>query len=542
VLLHFIEDAEFYREARPESLPWMFVFKGRKNGPTPDKNAAVILGRDHRWDNFPWYQIKSDGDLTIPDPDRVLTAYDVRGNALPRTGPWVQVPLTTSVYYVVSSKGADDLVQRLRDATVRGLEPVQLALSDFTRPLSQNPPLRVRVTNAYNVPVSGSVEVKAPAGWSMASASQPFADLKPGATAELSFAVTKTQPLPINRYPFTITAKTDKGNTELSEELSATLLVKGTPPLDGTAEDWQKLGALPVYLAGSKTPVDSFTQYTMPFLNLQEQDNTGYIVQFMGMWDDENFYVLADINDSTERLCPSMEKGTWFTMHAAPNDWEYWGPHSGPAGGGDTFNFCFNVLPYGEKQIANFPPAAQKKVAPKWQVNIADYEYSLYLGKQNKVVPGDYQRAVDELKNSGLTRALRQPEYEEAGPPVPEVWRLMAPGLARHNYYPFSPRAEKDQGLVPGARLNIKREGSVWHYRAAIPWSELALVKPLAMAGRPVQFSFLGKNDGKTAVSWSNASRSIARAGQGIMHPTFELSWSPDTEWGFVDLTTTPKP
>ena len=56
------------------------------------------------------------------------------------------------------------------------------------------------------------------------------------------------------------------------------------------------------------------------------------------------------------------------------------------------------------------------------------------------------------------------------------------------------------------------------------------------MECRPVKFSFRGKNDGRTAVAWSNASRSIARAGQEIMHPTFELSWSPDTEWGFVDL------
>jgi len=201
------------------------------------------------------------------------------------------------------------------------------------------------------------------------------------------------------------------------------------------------------------------------------------------------------------------------------------------------------VLPYGEKHIANFPPAAQQKVDPRWRVNIADYEYSLYLGKQNKLAPGDYQQAVDELKKSGaVNHAIRPPQFVEAGPPVPEVWRLMAPGLARTNYLPTSPRAEKDQGFVPGAKLNVTREGNVWHYRAAIAWSELPLVKPLAMAGRPVKFSFLGKNDGKAAVSWSNASRSIARGGQEIMHPTFELSWSPDTEWGFVDLTTTPKP
>ena len=539
VLLHFVEDTDFYREARTESLPWMFVFQGRKTGPAPDKNAAIVLGRDERWDNFPWYRIKSDGRLTIADPDGVLTGYDVKGNPLPRSGATLQVPLTTSIYYVVSSKGADDLVERLRAATIQGLEPVQLAVSDFTRPLAENPPVRVTVTNAYNVPVSGSVEVKPPAGWSMASSSQPFAALKPGETVDLSFAVAKTQSLPINRYPFVITAMTDKGKAELKEELSATLLVKGTPPLEGKAEDWQKLGALLVYLAGSTTPADSFLQYAMPFLNLQEQNDSDYVVQFMGMWDEKNFYVLADIKDSTERLRPSMEKGTWYVMHAAPNQWEYWGQYLfPPGGGGDTLDFCFNVLPYGEKQIANYPPAAQKTLASKWRVNIADYEYSLYLGKQNKLAPDDYRKAVEELKQSGKSNvALRPPQLVEIGPPVPEVWRLMAPGLMRHGYLPTSPRAARDQGVVPGAELKVTREGNVWHYRAAIPWSELELVKPLAMEGRSVKFSFLGKNDGRTAVSWSNATRSIARAGQEIMHPTFELNWSPDTEWGFVDLT-----
>ena len=107
------------------------------------------------------------------------------------------------------------------------------------------------MTNAYNVPVSGSVEVQTPAGWSMASTSQPFSDLQPGETRELLLVVTKTCPLPINRYPFTITAKTDKGSAALKEELSVTLLVKGTPPLDGKAEDWQKLVHCPFFSPGA---------------------------------------------------------------------------------------------------------------------------------------------------------------------------------------------------------------------------------------------------------------------------------------------------
>ena len=217
------------------------------------------------------------------------------------------------------------------------------------------------MTNAYNEPLSGSVEVKAPSDWHLANDSLPFANLAPGATKTLSFAVTNSKAIPVNRYAFTVTAKTEQGNVALSEELSETLLVKGTPPLVGKAEDWQKLGAVPVYLSGGKTAPDSFVRYTLPFLNLQEQNDSGYVAQFMGMWDEKNFYILAEINDPTEDLRPSMAKGTWFVMHAPPNQWEYWSSFLAlPGGGGDMLNFCFNVLPYGQKQIANFlPPAAE---------------------------------------------------------------------------------------------------------------------------------------------------------------------------------------
>ena len=87
---------------------------------------------------------------------------------------------------------------------------------------------------------------------------------------------------------------------------------------------------------------------------------------------------------------------------------------------------------------------------------------------------------------------------------------MMAPGIPRHNYFPFSPRAEKDQGVVPGAKLIVRYQDGVWRYRAAIPWSELSLVKPLAQAGKPVAFTFLCKNRGGTALDW-NRERSVSR-------------------------------
>ena len=114
----------------------------------------------------------------------------------------------------------------------------------------------------------------------------------------------------------------------------------------------------------------------------------------------------------------------------------------------------------------------------------------------------------------------------------------MAPGMLRNNYSPTSPHPADGQGVVSSAKINVTREGNVYHYRAAIPWSELPLVKPLAMAGHDIGFSFVGMNDNRSAVSWSNQSRSVSKQGQEVVHPTFSAGWSPDTQWGFVTLKT----
>ena len=540
VLLHFIEDTDCIGEPLPDSMPWVFVFHGRKDGPSPAKNAAVIWGRD-KWKNAPSFpQVTRDGVLTLLDPKNELSLYDVKGNPVPRKGKDVQVPLTDRPCYLVSAKGADDLAARLRTAKVTGLEPVQIALHDFTAPLAKRPPLRVTLANVARVHLSGTVSVKAPDGWQIEAAAdgrapKPFKDLAPGKSIDLEFAIKTAKPVAFNRYPFSVSVITNSGDNSRTEELSVAAFAKGTPPLDGTAEDWQKRGAIPVLLTAKPTPVDSFIQYAFPFMDLKAKDNSGYFAQFMGMWDADNFYVFADVNDPKMEIRPSMTS-TWYAMHGAPNDFEYW---YGPAFAGcvgDALNVAFNVLPYGEKQIASFPPEAQRQVPPKWRVPPADHEISLYLASRQKIEDGDYARAVEELLATGKPPwgAVRQPKLVEAGEPIAEVWRLMAPGVPRHNYFPFSPRAEKDQGIVPAAKLVVRYKDGAWRYRASIPWAELSLVKPLAQAGKPVAFTFLCKNDGSTALDW-NRERSVSRQSQEILHPTWEEPWAPVSEWGFID-------
>jgi hypothetical protein len=132
----------------------------------------------------------------------------------------------------------------------------------------------------------------------------------------------------------------------------------------------------------------------------------------------------------------------------------------------------------------------------------------------------------------GGSAPFEDPTFENAGPPLPEVWRLMAPGVPRGNFYPFVPHDHNpDQGLVTTAKLVIKREGIVWRYQAAIPWSEIAQVKP--GIGKTVRFSFYVENDGKRALSWT-ANRSACLGGKQILHPTWSQGEAIETQWGFA--------
>jgi hypothetical protein len=103
--------------------------------------------------------------------------------------------------------------------------------------------------------------------------------------------------------------------------------------------------------------------------------------------------------------------------------------------------------------------------------------------------------------------------------------------VARGNYYPFSPRREREQGLVEGAKTSIKRTKNGWIYEAAIPWSELAEVRPAA--GREARFSFYVLAAGNRALSWT-AGRSACRGFQ-VLHPTWQTGEAIETVWGFAD-------
>ncbi len=82
--------------------------------------------------------------------------------------------------------------------------------------------------------------------------------------------------------------------------------------------------------------------------------------------------------------------------------------------------------------------------------------------------------------------------------------------------------------LVPGARLEVRRDGTRTRYLATIPWSELAPLRPVA--GRMFGFNFIvNDNDGAGRRYWLGLSPGIGEMKYPYAYRRFLLVRSPDS-------------
>jgi hypothetical protein len=497
-LLHFLQDTRLYKEVNPQCMPYIFLFRSDDG----KKVSAVVFGRPRNppaCQGQEWDQIRVDGEMTLDDPAGEFTVYDEFGNPLEKKdGRWT-IPLTAPApdgsrandFYVTTRGDADKLAEALARAKLSGVTPAQIEMDDFTKPLGENPDLVVRVANALNEPLSGTVSVEVEGGIRLAEKEKSFAGLESGKKVELRFTMAGGTPNGANYYPVRVTVKTERGEAVHSEGLSVACIVKGTPQMDGNVEEWTKLGAIPVYLQRKRLG-DPWGAARYMWMEVPKYDEKeGDFAQAAAAWDEKNFYVMMKIKSAGSFKFPTMRKIN-YVMQRKPAEYVYlktWWPRA-------NLQIAFNCIPLAaKKDLLGMDPASP--TLRRHSFPDSDYLHLLY-------------------------------ETDEGG----EVWRSRVPGARFDHWYPFSPpppAGVPPQKIVDEAKLVFRHDEKqgVWYVECAIPLSELADLKP--EPGKQIGFSF----DVAGIGHWSEG-RSACKLNCLTFSPMWSSRYSCQTQWGFV--------
>ncbi len=444
-----------------------------------------------------------------------LHVYDVFGNELPPAHGTLAIPVGRFGYYV-DCPSLPLLKATLEAGVLTGVKPFDLAIHDFTERLAPGTKLRVDVTNVYPEAEQAAVTVD---GGAALTFDQPTValDFAPGGKATAVFTVKSATLNAVNHYPVTVTATGRHGVTTLTESINQAVIVRGTVKIDGDLADWDALHPVPIFLDAKQEFSTAILEYQkLPFETATARNAHAYFAQVQAAYDDRNFYFAAKINDPTESRRESDVYGERAHTFPWPNQHLYMDPPEMTGYTGDNLALGFNTNDNNTQRWNYAMPGDPLYRVYPWPDT--DYEVEIYPVKFNAHADAYMQR---------LWRGNTPWKYPES-----EVWRLWDPKMQfRHHAYPFNPPTRAyDQGIVPGAQSVVKRDGNVWIYEVAIPWSQLWEVKPVA--GTTCKFAFTTRNDSQHTLEY--AYRKSVSVLNHSFHPMWEFFYSNDTEWGFA--------
>lgn len=507
---YFLPDLIYEKEVNPNRLPFIFVFRNRPN--RAEKCVAVVIGSigaRRGWDGAmpEWRRVELPADRRgqpfgmtgegyfVLRSDGV-SAFDLLGNRICAKRGFLRIPLGPQCVYITTRLTPAEFEEILSSGRVEGVMPARIQVFDITTPLREGAVLRVRLQNVYNEKQSGTVYVRAPS-LGIECEAKEFADLPPGEWKEMEFETHiggELKPSPLNRYDVEIIVETARGWCGWREWVSEAFVARGRPTIDGEVSEWEKLGSVPVFLAGQEVDFSAL-RAQRPWQKFPPTA-PDYFVRASALYDDEYFYFVAEVKDATENRIDSLLSGVDHNVYQPP-PFDYIYKSKGPElGDGDCLQLAFNCsLETKQKKKYNYLPAGHPE-SYRHPVLFADYGYAIYPVKDGR---------------AELFRYLREDFYYIYPYPPAYGW------WSRHC-------------RVEGAKVVVKRKESGWIYEVAIPWAEMPEAMPAG--GRKVKFSFLLKDNGRPSACWS-AWRSVARRSSMDFEPRWQYSWSCQTEWGW---------
>jgi hypothetical protein len=520
---YFVTGKTFEKLVFHNHLPWVFQF-----GKDDDKDALLVvfgqlmtIGGSSPKERL-WAQVDgaAGGSMLIDNRDGLLQFFDLAGNPMYVGQKTVTLPMSIFPTYIKCKNGPVAAAQRLAQTRITGKRPVEIIPRDFTQRMAPGAVLNVDVHNCLTTPLIGDLTVTPPAGLTF-KATKAAVQLAAGETKRVAFEITAVTPNDANAYACAFAFTSNAGTADYSEAMHATLVVKGARTIDGNLDDWKDVPGV-VLIAGAEK-MDPTELMRRPWLAQAEKQPDGTFGELKLAWDDTYLYIGGRVNDPTQDKMPRMEgRDENKYYHTKDDD---------------------NVEPYKSfieafRKKVNDPTRSFGEVPYVWR---SSPEHGIPFRRDRLQIGLDvtddwHDLTPDTDRVPAGFHVIPDTDYEYSlylcDDGKPELWRQLAPGVARLHDFPRQPRGKKTSGPVPGAKVAVVRQGNWYLYEAAIPKSELATLnlKPGTTMGVTWK---IGNSQGPSAEwGWVKAASKV----NGLsLHPYWERSPDCGVKWTLVE-------
>jgi hypothetical protein len=494
---HMLDGLKFKAVMHPERPPFVLLFQGQ------DRQVAAVVATlaDDLADvkgQFRGQFAHESCVMELEDPEGGCRAFDMLANEImpARRDGKLLLPVDREVRYIESRGPTEQFEERLGRALYRGLRPVEIVVRDLTSLPGTQPELIVTLRNAHPVPLSGAVKVEA-RGLTLEPAQRALDELPARGEKQYAFRVVSAEPSGNNTYPLKVSVETDRGAATLEEAISVAVIARGTPKVDGDVSEWQALGAVPVFLT-KKGPADLTTvKAWFPWQQFVET-GPGFAAEMAFAADDQNLYLMARVKDKSDDRIPSILAGKDLNEYQIPpGDYVYRKIGPWPDCKGDGIQLSLGPLSHPwVRRYEVFPPDSSL-------YRMGSYLSTLY---HYVIIPTDGGGA--------------------------EVLRTRTPDFYYLHPLPMNYKWLSEHCRVDGAQAAIQRLPEGYVYEAAIPWTELKEV-PHAPGNRMRMGILVRDRTVDTRIEWAQG-KSIASTNTMDFDPSWVVTWSSETEWGFA--------
>jgi hypothetical protein len=416
-MTHFLEDSKLVGALYPEAKStWLYLFKRN------DGKSVVALYSDKEYQGT--VSLSRASGIKVYDYLGKEISNGSKSNLTIKLNPW-------ETNYFVSDRSIDELKSLFGQAKYDFTSPLIVSPLSFSEPISQHSKIDVQVENASPNTISARLTITAPKDWELVNSSTPFV-LWPGQKQIISFPAKKTALSRANRYlvSYQLDFYNNGVKTNTQQKGQQTIQVAYAPyqsvTIDGNLEDWKSIPAVTMQSSANKNYVEAALNPDKvdEILNKRSLDNVIY--KLKTAWDDNHFYVSAEIPDNEQRNSALFSKD--------PYNFPFWA---------DSIQLAFDVIKDNPDDLLKGDPFYEKAMA-------SDMDY-LFIGS-----------------------------LAEGG--IPQLYRQTAPGTNYQTYYPTNADLVPPLGAMKvtaeggeEGKMKVSRDeaSKLTTYEIAVSWKAL---------------------------------------------------------------------